>query len=684
MVHTAVPGVACATCHAIGKTDVGVPATVTPPGNHVPFGTVACEKCHLSTSTATGGFKFANVSGTAPSSMVHSAVPGVACAVCHATGKSWAGTPATMLPPSNHVPFGAAACEGCHLASSTATGGFKFTNKTGTAPAAMVHSLVSAIVCSTCHEKGKTDVGVPATVVRPIYEVGNSGTLHVVAGECSSCHLNTVSFLGAVNYPPNHIPLPKGSASTCSICHTTGNYSTAVMLAPGHAVVTGTACAVCHAYGKSFAGTIQPKQPPAGSTGHIPSNPPNGTGNFACESCHSPSVFTSFAGTIMKHAVTKSMQCQACHERGMTWKVNPTGTKFPNQIWYRDVRSDHNGKGAAPNDCSNCHNSKDKHALRRALASARLRAATVAGAGAGSGAASGSAATFNHVRVANLACASCHNQVNATGKPADHLAVVDNCASCHTTLAWVPVSRVDHTQVKGSCVSCHNKIAAKGKGNAHIASGDNCETCHTTVAWTPARFDHAAVASHTCVDCHNGLRATGLPVNHIPTRAAQCDTCHGTLGWKPAKLDHSTLTANCVSCHDNKIALGVTAGHMTLQRDCATCHSYPDWAALHFKHSTGKYPGEHKLALACTSCHTSNTEQIPWLAAGEAGSCAGCHTKDFKADSHPKTTGGLKYTASELHECSGACHVYSDATGSTVVKSLPGPYHRVSDATFKH
>ena len=45
---------------------------------------------------------------------------------------------------------------------------------------------------------------------------------------------------------------------------------------------------------------------------------------------------------------------------------------------------------------------------------------------------------------------------------------------------------------------------------------------------------------------------------------------------------------------------------------------------------------------------------------------------------------GLKYTAGELRDCTGACHVYKDATLGTIAKSLPGPYHRVSDAAFKH
>jgi len=243
--------------------------------------------------------------------------------------------------------------------------------------------------------------------------------------------------------------------------------------------------------------------------------------------------------------------------------------------------------------------------------------------------------------------------------------------------------RVDHLQVRGACAGCHNGTVASGKGSNHIVSGNDCETCHTSNAWTPARFDHVSVTPHTCGTCHDGLHASGLPVNHVPT-SAQCDTCHGTLSWKPAKLDHTTLTAPCASCHNNSVALGVSPTHMLMTRDCATCHSYPDWSVLHFVHASASYPGEHRAALVCTSCHTTNTDQIPWRSAAQAGSCAGCHASDFKPDLHPKTLGGVKYTAAELRDCTGACHVYSDATLGTIAKPMPGPYHRVTDAAFKH
>ncbi len=175
-----------------------------------------------------------------------------------------------------------------------------------------------------------------------------------------------------------------------------------------------------------------------------------------------------------------------------------------------------------------------------------------------------------------------------------------------------------------------------------------------------------------------------MPTNHVPT-TAQCDTCHGTLGWKPAKLDHTTLTASCASCHDNNIALGVTPTHMVTD---ARLRHLPQLSGLGdaaLRARLGGLPGRaSQRRSACAACHTTNTDQIPWSSPADAGSCAGCHAKDFRPDMHPKTQAGLKYTASELRNCTGACHVYSDATLGTVAKPKPGPYHRVTDAAFKH
>ncbi|HLQ11950.1 MAG TPA: cytochrome c3 family protein [Steroidobacteraceae bacterium] len=660
----------CAQCHAAGLSFANI-VPKHPAANHINFGSAACESCHSNSNfTTPGGFSFTNASGTAPPAMVHTAVASLSCASCHSLNQTDSGTPPTKtLPAAGHVPTGAASCGACHVTTA-----FMFTNASGTAPPAMVHSAVSGTPCSTCHEAGKSWLGTPATKVRPLLKA--DGTAHVAAGECSTCHTNTTSFKGATDLPVNHIPIPAADVGGCVLCHTTvGNYSLAVM---NHVNITSN-CMQCHAYGLSFANMAPPAlvQPPSGPQGHIPSNPPNGTQNYACELCHLPTVFTSFAGTIMKHATVRAMTCMSCHEIGMKWKTN-TGAR----LWVRDSANHYKGQ-----DCGNsgCHSTRDKFAARRsvALSAAQRAGATATPSLGGTATALGHAIGFDHRRVAGTACVSCHGPGSGIGKPASHIATTDSCESCHTTLAWLPVTRVDHLQVRGACATCHNGTVASGKGSNHIASGNDCETCHTSNAWTPARFDHAGVAPHSCRTCHDSLHASGLPVNHVPT-TAQCDTCHGTLSWKPAKLDHTTLTASCASCHNNSTALGVPPTHMVMTRDCATCHSYPDWTVLHFVHASAAYPGEHRAALVCTSCHTTNTDQIPWRSAAQAGSCAGCHASDFKPDLHPKSMNGLKYTAGELRDCTGACHVYKDATLGTIAKPMPGPYHRVSDAAFKH
>jgi hypothetical protein len=88
--------------------------------------------------------------------------------------------------------------------------------------------------------------------------------------------------------------------------------------------------------------------------------------------------------------------------------------------------------------------------------------------------------------------------------------------------------------------------------------------------------------------------------------------------------------------------------------------------------------------LSCSQCHRTNAEQIVYPAPAQAGKCGSCHARDFKADAHQLTQKGQLYTEDELADCTGACHVYSDTTRATITKSVRGPYHRVTDATFHH
>ena len=284
-------------------------------------------------------------------------------------------------------------------------------------------------------------------------------------------------------------------------------------------------------------------------------------------------------------------------------------------------------------------------------------------------------------------CVGCHtvgSRVNSTPRPATHVSTTDNCVLCHSIYNFAPIVHMDHSAARGTCFSCHNGIRAMGKTPNHIPSDNDCSACHTTNAFTPVRMEHAnllARVANSCRGCHSGVQASTVPINHVPT-TQECGSCHGTLSWKPARFDHTGIAANCQSCHNGMAATGKVANHMTTSLDCSTCHRYPNWSTVAYTHTSAEYPGDHRATSACTACHTANTDKAAWQFASYRPSCAGCHAAQFKPEAHPKTLEGLTYNISEVQNCSGACHVYSDAKLSAVAKPRPAGHHKVTDGAF--
>ena len=97
-----------------------------------------------------------------------------------------------------------------------------------------------------------------------------------------------------------------------------------------------TGCATCHDTGKSFTGVTNLKTKPSN---HVPTS-------AACETCHSASNFTTFAGTAMNHSGIAS-GCTTCHAASVT------GTPFAG------VTPKPQGSGHIPTtaDCATCHKS---------------------------------------------------------------------------------------------------------------------------------------------------------------------------------------------------------------------------------------------------------------------------------------------------------------------------------------
>jgi hypothetical protein len=162
-------------------------------------------------------------------------------------------------------------------------------------------------------------------------------------------------------------------------------------------------------------------------------------------------------------------------------------------------------------------------------------------------------------------------------------------------------------------------------------------------------FDHSAV-SGSCSSCHNGTTATGKNATHIAT-TAQCDTCHTTTAWIPAHFDHAGVSGSCSTCHNGTSATGKNSGHFVTTQQCNVCHTTTAWTpTIRYVHTSGSYPGDHSVALTCSSCHTTNSETVPWRSPAYAPYCAACHEKDYKPSAH----GGKSVAVNK--DCYGSCH----------------------------
>jgi hypothetical protein len=164
-----------------------------------------------------------------------------------------------------------------------------------------------------------------------------------------------------------------------------------------------------------------------------------------------------------------------------------------------------------------------------------------------------------------------------------------------------------------------------------------------------------------------------------------CEACHSTVAFSPvATMDHFQVIGSCSSCHNGAIATGKNAGHFVTAQECDLCHTTNQWTPHIYRHIGLPYePLDHRDNLGCTECHQGNTETVNWRSPAFQPDCAGCHSNDYKSDPHKKHENpDRRYTVSELRDCTGACHVYTDSSMTTIKKSRPGPEHRISGGDF--
>jgi len=281
-------------------------------------------------------------------------------------------------------------------------------------------------------------------------------------------------------------------------------------------------------------------------------------------------------------------------------------------------------------------------------------------------------------------CVECHNdagRIKATSRSSQHIPITGDCDYCHQTSSWANVAKVDHFAVSENCQGCHNGITASGKNPGHIQSGEVCDDCHRTFTWAGATFDHSNVSAN-CFSCHNTVVATGKNPGHILTTNT-CEDCHSTFGWTPVvRVDHAAVLGSCFACHNGITAQGKHPQHLVTSNECDLCHNTLGWLPAGFIHQSMAYPGDHRQNLDCTDCHVGSSSAVAWRAPAYQPDCAGCHAADFKPGPHKKHENpDTPYNVSELRDCSGACHVYTDSSLSTISKTRNSE-HRVSDGGF--
>jgi len=454
----------CSSCHTSTSTFKGASGGVLPAG-HVPT-TQPCSICHLSGYGPNSGF----LSGM--SGMNHVGIV-TGCISCH-NGQTFTVAGAVSVTPVNKTSYPSHIatsddCYKCHTSTITFTGASPTVIPAGHLPTTQT--------CLTCHSAGfgsgsgvMNHVGIVtncmqchngqtfAVGMKPVSKA-NFPTHVATSLDCSSCHSTTnfTSFAGATGgaMPANHLP----TSQPCTLCHSAG-YSISLTKMSHTGIVSG--CASCH-NGQTFAVGMKPVTKGT-SPQHVPTSMP-------CETCHSISVFTSFAGTTMKHTGIVS-GCASCHSGTAFQGVTPM-KKPSNHVPTNRVTN-----GAA---CETCHSISNFNTF--------------------------SGTAMKHTGIADN-CVECHGKVGSPKpyigppmyEPSNHIPYATKllggatmqCEFCHKSTSAFTLG-VSSTAMhngsqgmgSGSCVGCHlsgtnylGNMQRKSHNGASVSRDCSSSGCH--------------------------------------------------------------------------------------------------------------------------------------------------------------------------------------------------------------
>jgi hypothetical protein len=81
------------------------------------------------------------------------------------------------------------------------------------------------------------------------------------------------------------------------------------------------------------------------------------------------------------------------------------------------------------------------------------------------------------------------------------------------------------------------------------------------------------------------------------------------------------------------------------------------------------------------SCHTTNSEVIALKFPAYKPDCASCHASRFNPAAHVKVaTPRILYTITELRDCAGSCHEYTNPQLTAIKRPVVAKHHATDGA----
>lgn len=214
-----------------------------------------------------------------------------------------------------------------------------------------------------------------------------------------------------------------------------------------------------------------------------------------CSACHTVKAFTEFSYTIEQHnagvfplkGAHVATPCFACHKKEVKWKFKAIGKV-----------------------CLDCHEN-----IHKAIISDKY--------------------------YPDANCEACHNlnrwntvvfDHQKTSFPIEGAHAKQTCRDCHFNKEKTGHANQKFAGLAATCTACHKDVH---NSQFEINGTTDCKRCHTSDAFKPAsKFDHSKTkfpldgkhVNVACEKCHNEVSEKGVSFIFYKTNKLKCEDCH--------------------------------------------------------------------------------------------------------------------------------------------------------------